>query len=319
MALKMDVTRDLQSVLHDPARLNQLSALRLLDTPEEEQFDRLTRMATKALGTPIALISLVDQRRQFFKSACGLSEPWSSRRETPLTHSFCKHVVGRARALVVQDARVHPLVCENAAVTELGIIAYLGIPLAMRGGLTFGSYCVVDLEPRPWTAADRQTMVDLAALVISEIALRSTNAKAESMRSAMVRQQAMLHAARQLSQLSRILFTDYEAGTKQLWQDETRNSLTLLTNAVRSALEAADYTASADGLPADQMRDKLSGRQLQVFDLLMRGLQTKEIARQLNLSPRTIEAHRAKILERLHLTSVSDLLKQLLARPNTVN
>ena len=84
------------AALLDPARLAQLSRLRLLDTPPEEPFDRLTRLAARTLGAPVALVSLVDDRRQFFKSAHGLPEPWASQRETPLTHSFCQHVVTSA-------------------------------------------------------------------------------------------------------------------------------------------------------------------------------------------------------------------------------
>ena len=74
--------------INDSARLTTLQNLGLLDTPPEEAFDRLTRLATTVTGATVALVSLVDDRRQIFKSAVGLPEPWASGRETPLSHSF---------------------------------------------------------------------------------------------------------------------------------------------------------------------------------------------------------------------------------------
>ena len=129
--------------LLDPARLDQLFRLQLLDSPPEEPFDRLTRLAARALGAPIALVSLVDDRRQFFKSSFGLPEPWASRRETPLSHSFCQHVVASASPLRIEDAREHPLVRDNPAIAELSVIAYLGVPLKTPEGRTLGSFCVM--------------------------------------------------------------------------------------------------------------------------------------------------------------------------------
>ncbi len=75
----------LTDLLQDPVRLNALRRLSLLDIPAEPTFDRLTRLATQILNAPIALVSLLDVNRQFFKSALGLPEPWASQRETPLS------------------------------------------------------------------------------------------------------------------------------------------------------------------------------------------------------------------------------------------
>ena len=86
-------------------RLAALQQTSLLDTPPEEAFDRLTRLATTVLRVPVALVSLVDGNRQFFKSCVGLPEPLASLRQTPLTHSFCKHVVASGEPLIVSDAR----------------------------------------------------------------------------------------------------------------------------------------------------------------------------------------------------------------------
>jgi GAF domain-containing protein len=99
-----DVTR-----LRAFERLDALRSTGLLDSPAEEAFDRLTRLAARLLRVPVALVSLVDEDRQFFKSCFGLPEPLATQRETPLSHSFCQHVVNLEDLLVAGDAREHPL------------------------------------------------------------------------------------------------------------------------------------------------------------------------------------------------------------------
>ncbi len=112
----------------EPARLAAVRRTSLLDTPPEEAFDRVTRLAARLLGTPVSLISLVEKDRQFFVSATGLQEPLATTRATPIAYSFCRHVVESGARLVVEDARRHPLVRTNPAVRELGWVAYAGVP-----------------------------------------------------------------------------------------------------------------------------------------------------------------------------------------------
>jgi GAF domain-containing protein len=162
----------MRAALADKARLAALWRVGLLDTPAEEVFDRLTRLVRRLLGAPVALVSLVDADRQFFKSALGLPEPWATKRETPLSHSFCQHVVATGTPLRVEDARRDPLVCDSLAVPELGVVAYLGMPLATADGQVLGSLCAIDTEPRSWTAEDAAALRDLAALAMSEVSLR---------------------------------------------------------------------------------------------------------------------------------------------------
>lgn len=160
------------SLVASPQRLFALRALGILDTPPEECFDRLTRVASRALGAPVALVSLVDADRQFFKSQIGLGEPWATQRETPLSHSFCQHVVEANAPLNIEDARQHPLVKDNLAIPDLGVIAYLGYPLTDSGGCPLGSFCAIDSRPRVWTPEQEELMQDLAQSAISELELR---------------------------------------------------------------------------------------------------------------------------------------------------
>jgi PAS domain S-box-containing protein len=163
----------------NPDRLEALRRTGLLDSAAEEAFDRLTRLASKILRVPTALVSLVDGDRQFFKSQTGLPEPWASQRQTSLSHSFCQHVVNSQEALIVPDARENPLVSQNLAVAEIGVVAYAGIPLTTADGQTLGAFCTIDGHARAWTKEDLDILRDLAALTITEIELRTATRQAQ--------------------------------------------------------------------------------------------------------------------------------------------
>jgi diguanylate cyclase (GGDEF)-like protein/PAS domain S-box-containing protein len=164
---------NLLAAINDPARLAALHRLDLLDSPPEPAFDRLTRLAAAVLHAPIAFITLVDANRQFFKSDVGLPEPWAARRETPLSYSFCQHMVASAEPLIVSDMRIHPLVQDNPAIPALRSVAYAGMPLITADGYVIGSLCVVDTIPREWRDDEIAVLRDLAASVMSEIQLRN--------------------------------------------------------------------------------------------------------------------------------------------------
>ncbi len=158
--------------VESPDRLATLKRTGLLDSSPEEAFDRLARLAVRLLKVPIVLISLVDEDRQFFKSHIGLPEPWASASQTSLAHSFCQYVVATAGPLVVTDARVHPLVGENRAIDELGVIAYAGVPLLTLEGHVLGAFCAIDSHPHDWADEELCILRDLAASVMTEIELR---------------------------------------------------------------------------------------------------------------------------------------------------
>jgi GAF domain-containing protein len=168
----------LAAELRHAERVAALQDTGLLDSPREESFDAITRRVAARLGVPIALVSLVDENRQFFKSSQGLPEPWNSRRETPLSHSFCQHVVSGNEPLVVVDARTHRVVRDNLAVPELGVIAYCGVPILTRQGTAIGSLCAIDTKPRVWTEEDQQELRTLADAVEREVERFRTRRKA---------------------------------------------------------------------------------------------------------------------------------------------
>jgi two-component sensor histidine kinase len=161
----------IQSPINDAGRLAALTDTGMLDSPADESLDRITSLVSHVLAVPVALVSLVDRDRQFFKSSIGLSEPLASKRETPLSHSFCKHVVASAAPLIVEDARTHPIVSTNGAVTDLGVVAYLGVPLTTGSGHVLGALCAIDGTTRQWNANDVRVMRDMAEIVMREIAL----------------------------------------------------------------------------------------------------------------------------------------------------
>ncbi|WP_417808840.1 HWE histidine kinase domain-containing protein [Thioclava sp.] len=160
------------SPITDTRRLRALHQTGLLDAPAEEAFDRATRLATRIVGTPVALVSLVDETRQFLLSQTGVDPARLGSRETPLSHSFCRHVVENDDTFRVADARQDLRVANNGAVKDMDVIAYLGVPLRSVEGDVLGSFCVIGHEPRVWSDEDHETLLDLAAGVEAEIRLR---------------------------------------------------------------------------------------------------------------------------------------------------
>ncbi|WP_152415220.1 PAS domain S-box protein [Caenispirillum salinarum] len=150
-------------------RLARLKALDILDTPPEESFERLTRMASTLLEVPISAVSLIDENRQWFKSVVGLDT-----RETTREVAFCAHAMRGDTVMEVRDATVDPRFADNPLVTgDPGIRFYAGAPLKTRDGVPLGSLCVIDRKPRTLTATQLQVLQDLAAMAVDAIDLRT--------------------------------------------------------------------------------------------------------------------------------------------------
>ena len=163
---------DARARLADPDRLKALGQTGVMDSAPEEPFDRTVRLATAMLGVPVGLASFVDEERQYFKAQCGLSDVHGDLRETPLSHSFCQYVVAHDTTLAVSDARTHPLLHANLAIADLGVIAYLGVPIHAPTGETIGSFCAIDTKPRDRTQSDVALLTDLTAMLETELKLR---------------------------------------------------------------------------------------------------------------------------------------------------
>ncbi len=161
------------NVVRNVARLAALTQSGLLDSPPEEAFDRFTRLASHVLRARTALLSLVDEDRQFFKSAQGLSEPWATKRETPITHSICKHVVANASGVVLPDAKMDRVIGGCPGIDALRLVAYTGMPVRSIDGQVLGALCVMDDKRREWTTGELEALRDLADCVTEEIVLRT--------------------------------------------------------------------------------------------------------------------------------------------------
>ena len=150
---------------HDETRrLASLHALDVLDTPPEERFDRITRLAAALFDVPVALISLIDENRQWFKSTCGIDA-----QETPRDESFCAHAVVSRAPLVIPDALLDERFAENPLVVGLPRVRfYAGYPLFLPDGSCIGTLCILDTRPRELDADDLSRLSDLATLATQE-------------------------------------------------------------------------------------------------------------------------------------------------------
>ena len=186
----------------DQQRLAAVRRTGLLDAPNEERFDRLTRLACRLLRVPIALVSLMDADRQFYVSAQGLPQPWAGLREAPLSHSFCRLVVTTGLPLAMDDATADHRLRDHPAIRDLGVVAYLAVPLALPDGAIVGALCVVDRRPRAWEATDQEALTDLAGAVMAEIAAGLRHQELENAGTALRDSEARLRLALEAGQLA---------------------------------------------------------------------------------------------------------------------
>lgn len=159
----------------DEQRLAELHSYGALDTPAEEAFDRLTRLACQVFEAPIATITLVDRDRQWFKSVRGLNTCQTAR-----SISFCGHVVASGEPLIVEDTHRDERFHDNPLVVgDPGIRFYAGVPLTTRRGFHIGVLCVQDTEPRPFDRRRLPILQDLAAVTVDELELRKAHRRLE--------------------------------------------------------------------------------------------------------------------------------------------
>ncbi|MDH5741156.1 MAG: GAF domain-containing protein, partial [Nitrospira sp.] len=153
---------------NEAARLAALQQYEILDTPADEGFDNLTKLAAQICGTPIALVSLVDAHRQWFKARVGIDAP-----ETPRGMAFCAHAIHGNDLLVVPDATQDERFADNPLVTaDPNIRFYAGMPLVTPSGHAVGTLCVIDRTPRQLTADQLNALRILGQQVVSRLELK---------------------------------------------------------------------------------------------------------------------------------------------------
>ncbi|MGQ0522544.1 MAG: GAF domain-containing protein [Betaproteobacteria bacterium] len=183
--------------INDSERLATLYKFGVLDTAFEERYERLTRLAAAVFGTPIALISLVDKDRQWFKSALGLTV-----RETPRDISFCTHAIRNTEVFVVNNALEDTRFRDNPLVTgEPHVRFYAGAPLVARNGHPLGTFCVIDRRPHAeFNPVEEGLLKDFAGAVVDffemQLAIRDRRAKS------ITQNEAIQDAAQALHRLS---------------------------------------------------------------------------------------------------------------------
>jgi len=164
----------------EDARTQLLLESGLLEDFVTEPFDRITRLARRLLGADAAMVSLVGDDRQTFKSHDGLRADIAAEGGTALSHSFCRYAVATGERLIVSDARTSPLLNQSPAISDYDVLAYAGVPIQLRGGQeAVGTLCVVGALPREWSETDVETLEGLAEIAQAEMRGRIASRTAE--------------------------------------------------------------------------------------------------------------------------------------------
>lgn len=246
--------RNTPALLDDEERVHTLRRLDLLDTAPEEAFDALTRLAADVLQVPIALVSLVDESRQWFKSRVGLDET-----ETPREISFCTHAIQQTELFVVPDATLDERFRNNPLVMEAPHIrAYVGMPLMSVSGHAVGTLCAIDRCPRDFSAREVRILQELASIAQREIQARELTINAHA-----VAQRALLELKSRKA-VYRAIFTGAAVGIALValdgrWQMVNQRLCEILgrTDAELMGLTFKDITHPEDLEQDSVLRDEI--------------------------------------------------------------
>jgi GAF domain-containing protein len=155
---------------NEQERIEALERYDILDTPPEEAFDRITRMATKIFDVPVSLVSLIDEERQWWKSCIGVDQ-----RQTDRRLAFCNYPVTTKKTFVIENALEDERFKDNRLVTgDMHIRAYAGVPLITEDNHVLGSLCVIDTEPREFSTTEIEILEGLGEETYSQLELRRT-------------------------------------------------------------------------------------------------------------------------------------------------
>jgi serine phosphatase RsbU (regulator of sigma subunit) len=161
-----------------------------LSASADPGMERFARLVADTLGVPVALVSLVEADRQVFPGQVGLPEPWASS-PLALAHPLCQRVAATGSALVLADARQYEQARGSATISEMGMIAYAGMPLTDSEGHVLGALSAIDTQPRAWTPRELARLADLAAACCAELRLRIASRYAAHAMDAAERSQAI--------------------------------------------------------------------------------------------------------------------------------
>ncbi|MFL6499648.1 MAG: AI-2E family transporter, partial [Candidatus Udaeobacter sp.] len=157
---------------NEEERLAELDGLNLLDTASETDFDQVTARLTRLFNVPMALVTLVDKDRQWFKSQAGLPADLAEARSTSRDVSLCGHVIAKDEVLIVRDLARDPRFANNPFVKENGLRFYAGVPLRGPNGFAIGSLCILDTKPREMTRQEQELLNMIAGDVMEQIKRR---------------------------------------------------------------------------------------------------------------------------------------------------
>jgi len=245
---------------NESARLDALHALHILDTSPEERFDRLTRLARRLFDVPIAVVSLVDANRQWFKSCIGMEAS-----ETPRDVSFCAHAILGDEILMVPDTLADERFRDNPLVTgEPNIRFYAGCPLMITNGGKAGTLCLIDLKPRALDAEERALLHDLARMAEQELAAIQLATLDDltllsNRRGFEVLAQHALSACKRTGKTASLLFfdlNDFKQINDNLGHAEGDRALQSFAEVLRTALRESDVIGRLGG---DEFVALLSG------------------------------------------------------------
>ncbi|NKB32687.1 MAG: diguanylate cyclase [Pseudomonadales bacterium] len=236
---------------NEESRLKALRELNVLDTDFENRFDRLTRMAARLFDVPIALVSLVDSDRQWFKSKFGLEA-----RETPRDISFCGHTIIDKEVLIVNNANEDARFADNPLVTaDPNIRFYAGCPIQMNADNRIGTLCIIDNQPREFPAEDVQILKDLAYMVEQELTALKISTEDELTQLSnrrgfmMLAQHAFKMSVRQTTPLTLVFFDldDFKLINDNFGHDQGDRALTLFAEQLQNRFRASDIFARIGG------------------------------------------------------------------------
>lgn len=238
---KLTIRPDRTSIskrIDDEARLRALRQYQILDTEPEPAFDRVSRLAAHLFDASTAIVNLVEDDRQWFKSTVGFNET-----ETGLDVSFCVYTVERGEVFVVEDLSEDERFEDNPYVTEHGVRFYAGAPLITPNDHCIGTLCVLDTEPRSPDEDLLHRLSDLADMVVDELELRKEKAEHEQARADLEESQELLRQAQEVAQVGG---WTYDPQTEDLtWTDETYRIHDLPTDHEIDVEGALDFYAPA--------------------------------------------------------------------------